>query len=190
MGGRIRSERSPVERVGAYEVQGFLGSGATASVYRCRHSTLGKIAAIKVLHGHLARNPAAAARFLREGRAVSRIAHPNVIEVFDVGEHEGAPYLVMSLAEGEDLDEYVRRQHPMAIAAIADCILPIVAAVAAAHDAGVVHRDLKPSNIRVTRDTRGAVVPKVLDFGISKVTHGEERELTESEALLGTALYM
>ena len=183
--------RDGMAHIGAYEVRRLLGRGEMASVYECRHAKLGRSAAIKVLHPHLARDRGAAARFLREGQALSRVDHPNVVEVFDVGEHHCVPYLVMSLVDGDDLEEHFRQHHPMSVAGIADCILPIIGAVAAAYDAGVVYRDVKPSNIRMARDHRGAPVPKVLDFGISKLT-GDERgqKVADIRELLGTASYM
>jgi serine/threonine protein kinase len=179
------------ERIGAYEILKLLGLGEMASVYECRHATLGRLAAVKVLHPHLARDRTAAKRFLREGRALSRIEHPNVVEVFDVGERDGVPYLVMSLVIGDDLEQHFRQYHPMTVTHIADCTLPVIAAVAAAYDAGIVHRDVKPTNIRLARDHRGHLVPKVLDFGISKLTGDERgRKLTESDGMLATASYM
>jgi serine/threonine-protein kinase len=162
-----------------------------ASVYECRHATLDRPAAVKVLHAHLARDRVSVGRFLREGRALARIDHPNVVEVFDVGEHDRVPYLVMSLVDGDELQDHLRHHHPMSPSGIADCVLQVIAAVAAAHDAGVVHRDVKPSNVRVARDHRGMAVPTVLDFGISKLT-GDERgqKLADIDELLGTASYM
>ena len=94
-------QRSGMAHLGAYEVRSLLGRGEMASVYECRHTKLGRSAAIKVLHPHLARDRDAVARFLREGQALARVEHPNVVEVFDVGEHRSVPYLVMSLVEGE-----------------------------------------------------------------------------------------
>jgi serine/threonine-protein kinase len=178
-------------RIDVYEVRSFIGRGATASVYECLHSMLGRVVAVKLLHPHLACNETASKRFLREGRALSRIVHPNVVDVLDVGDHEGSGFLVMSLAAGEDFSAHLRRRQRMAVTEIADVMLPVIAAVAAAHDAGVIHRDLKPSNIRMTRDGRGAFVPKVLDFGISKIVEDEHNgDLTESESVLGTTYYM
>jgi eukaryotic-like serine/threonine-protein kinase len=183
--------RDDTKRIGPYQVRRLLGRGATASVYECRHATLGRLAAVKVLHPHLARDEVAAARFLREGRALSTMIHPNIVEVFDVGEHEGAPYLVMTLIDGEDLRDHVRRLHPLSMADVADCMMPVISGVATAHDAGIIHRDLKPSNIRLTRDHRGVPVPKVLDFGISKWTEDEQTaDLTDTDGALGTASYM
>jgi serine/threonine protein kinase len=191
MDARRGFQASTAERVGAYEVQDLLGRGATATVYQCRHAALGRLVAVKVLHPHVARNPVALKRFVREGRALSRIAHPNVVEVFDVGDHEGTPYLVMSLVEGEDLGAHLRRHDPMSASMIADCILPALWGIATAHEAGVIHRDLKPSNIRMTRDHQGRPVPKVLDFGVSKLDGDDgESDLTETEGVLGTVSYM
>ena len=188
-GSRVHGEN--MAQIGAYEVLRLLGRGEMASVYECRHAKLGRSAAIKVLHPHLARDRAAAARLLREGQALARVEHPNVVEVFDVGEHHRVPYLVMSLVDGDDLEEHFRQYHPMSVAGIADCVLPVIGAVAAAYDAGVLYRDVKPSNIRMAWDHRGAPVPKVLDFGISKLT-GDERgqKVADVQDLLGTASYM
>jgi eukaryotic-like serine/threonine-protein kinase len=165
---------SDAERIGAYEIVRLLAHGEVASVYACQHATLDRLAAVKVLHPHLARDKETAARFVREGRALSRIVHPNVVEVFDVGEREGVPYLVMSLVDGDDLEEHIRLNRPMPIVDVVETILPVVGAVAAAYDAGVVQRELKPKSVRLSPDHRGALVPKVLDFGISKLT-GDER---------------
>lgn len=176
-------------RIGSYEIRAFLGRGATATVYECRHVALGRRAAIKILHPHLARDAIAAARFLREGRAISRISHPNVVEVFDVGEENGIPFLVMSIVDGISLADYLRRTAPMSMTDVADCMVPVVCAVAAAHDVNVLHRDLKPSNIRMTRDRDGVLHPIVLDFGISKFTDAQTGDLTDSFGVLGTAGY-
>jgi serine/threonine protein kinase len=177
-------------RVGPYAIERFLGAGSMANVYAARHTENGRLAAVKVLHPHLIRDRIATARLLREARALSRISHPNVVKVFDVGDND-APYFAMELIDGEDLTQYLRRLQPMSVGQIAGCMLPVVDAIAAAHAARVVHRDLKPSNILFTRDGRGSLVPKVLDFGISKPQ--EDRSisgLTETGAALGTVSYM
>ncbi len=177
-------------RVGDYEIRRLLGYGATGAVYEGRHAALGRRAAIKLLHPHLVQSAVATRRFVREGRAVSRIAHPNVVEVLDVGEQDGVPYLVMSLVEGEDLRAHLNRRGFLSVAEVADCLLPVIDAVAAAHEAGIIHRDLKPSNIRLMRGPRGMLVPKVLDFGISKVVDEDSTELTETDVAIGTTSYM
>ena len=181
----------PAQRLGDYDCHRLLGRGGTASVYEGRHVRDGSVAAVKVLHSHLAADPIVAARFLREARNLSRVVHPNVVDVLHVGAHDGIPYLVVSLVDGEDLTDHVRRSHPMSMQQIAECILPVIDAVSAAHLAGVVHRDLKPSNVRLARDELGRLIPKVLDFGLSKLTRdGMAMDLTDSGEAIGTVGYM
>jgi serine/threonine protein kinase len=185
------AELAGTTRLGAYEIVRLLGRGGMGSVYECRHVALGRTAAVKVLHPHLAPDRVAAARFLREGQLAARIRHPNVVEVFDVGEQNGVPYLVMEFVEGDDLATHMRQRSPLSIHGIADCVLGIVAGVAAAHEAGVIHRDLKPSNVRLARDHLLELRPKVLDFGISKVlSEIASSDLTDSNGILGTTRYM
>ena len=191
MGVRTDRKFSAGSRFGSYTVLEYLGRGATATVYECRHDKLDRRFAVKLLHSHLANDPVVRARLFREGRALSRLRHPNIVDVCDVGEIDGVPYLVMSAIEGCDLSDHLRVSGSMAIADAVECILPIVDALAFAHRAGIVHRDLKPSNIRLTRDHLGNLVPKVLDFGVSKVvSETVEPDLTESHGALGTASYM
>jgi hypothetical protein len=128
------------------------------------------------------------ARFIREGRASAAIRHPHVVDVTDVGEFDGTPYLVMERLEGETLKALVARGPGMPPELAVDVLLPVCAAVDAAHAAGVVHRDLKPDNLFVTRTPSGEVHPKVLDFGISRVT-GDGGQ-TGTTATLGTPAYM
>jgi serine/threonine-protein kinase len=190
MDGRI-AELATGGRIGAYEVLNFLGRGSMGSVYGCRHAVLGLPAAIKILHPDLARDAVAVARFFREGQSVAKIRHPNVVAISDIGEHLEIPYLVMELVEGDDLATWIRQAHPVPLGIVVDCMLGIVAGVAAIHAAGIVHRDLKPSNIRFARDHLGRTKPRVLDFGISKVTSNEHGpDLTASDRALGTASYM
>ena len=179
------------QTIGSYKIVRLLGAGGMASVFEARHLVLGKQVAIKFLHEHLAKSNVSAARFLREGRAASAIRHPNVVEVFEVRMHLGMPYLVMELLEGQDLGAHLGTRCRLHPSEVPDVLLPTASAVAAAHAAGVIHRDLKPRNIFLSRDRRGEVLPKVVDFGISKVVDDERgRRLTESEALLGTLDYM
>ena len=178
-------------RLGDYECKRLLGRGGTASVYEGHHVSDGSVAAVKVLHSHLAADAIVAARFLREARNLSRVVHPNVVEVLHVGTHEGLPYLVMSLVDGEDLSDHVRRFHPMSMHQVAECMLPVIAAVDAAHRAGVVHRDLKPANVRLAHAEGRRLTPKVIDFGLSKVTaESAAVDLTESGEAMGTVGYM
>ncbi|HEY4015690.1 MAG TPA: serine/threonine-protein kinase [Polyangiaceae bacterium] len=191
MGARHHVHLTEKERIGAYEIRDLRGRGQIASVYECRHTALGRPAAVKLMHGHLAGDSNLKARFLREGRALARVSHPSVVEVFDVGEHHGAPYLVMTLVDGDSLGEHFEQLQPMSVAAVADCVLPIIGGVVAAYDAGIVDRDLTPHNIRISRDHRGAPTPKILDFSISKLTGDESGEkVFQTDGILRAANYV
>ena len=150
--------------------------------------------AVKFLLPHVARTEEAKKRFLLEAKAPSRIDHPNVIEVLDVGQTEdGALFLVMELLVGAPLDVALRRVPPMSLYELGAVMLDVARALAAAHRRGVVHRDLKPSNVFLHRGRGGAgpVVPKVLDFGVSKFAEKDGvSALTVEGAMLGSPMYM
>src|SRR5688500_6866466 len=181
----------PGTKFGRYSIVRRLGTGGMGAVYEGLHPTLKKRVAIKVLHRRYADSELAVARFMREGEAASRIQHPNVVDVFDVGLETGMPYLVMEYLEGESLGALIDRIGRLEPQQTADVMLPVCAAVAAAHEAGVIHRDLKPENIFLAKARLGAAEPKVLDFGISKVT-GEigQLALTGTAAFLGSPYYV
>jgi len=180
----------PVASVGRYDLVRPLGLGGMGSVYEGVHRDLRKRAAIKILHPQLAQSRGVRTRFLREGQAASRVRHPNVVDVYDVGVEDDVLYLVMELLVGESLVALLRRHRRLPPERVADLLVPVVAALAAAHDLGVVHRDLKPENVFLCRE-RGGVRPKVLDFGISKIIDAEAGgRLTGSETFLGTPFYM
>jgi serine/threonine-protein kinase len=176
--------------LGRYRLERLLGEGGMGVVYVARHEDLGKPAAVKILNERHGQSEEIRARFLREGQAAARIRHPNIVDVYDVGVDGGRAYLVMELLEGEDLRRLIGREGPLDAQRTADLMVPVVAALAAAHDAGVVHRDLKPDNVFVARE-RNTLAPKVLDFGISKLADPEQPGLlTGTGALLGTPYYM
>jgi len=176
--------------LGRYELVRELGAGGMGTVYEARHLDLDKRVALKVLRTDVAASAEARARFLREGRIAARLRHPNVVDVTDVGLQDGTPYLVMEYLEGESLASLLAREGPLPVEAIVELVVPVLAAVAAAHDEGIVHRDLKPDNLFLARVRDGAVVPKVLDFGISKLLDGAQMALTGTAALLGTPSYL
>jgi len=176
--------------LGRYAVGRLLGSGGMGVVYEATHRDLGRRVAIKTLRESYAASPESRRRFLREGQAAAQIRHANVADVFDVAIEEGCPYLVLEYLEGEDLASLVARESPLSLERTSDILVPVVAAVAAAHDLGIVHRDLKPQNIFLAIEHSG-VVPKVLDFGISKLADAEaSATLTGTGAVLGTPHYM
>jgi serine/threonine-protein kinase len=148
------------------------------AVYEGVHVAIGKKVAIKVMHPALAADPDARARFLREAQLTSRVRHPHAVDVTDVGSEAGQTFLVMELLDGEDLASYIEWRGRLPLEQAADFMLAVAAAVAAAHDEGIIHRDLKPHNIFLSQTRDGAIVPKVVDFGISKGASGEELPTT------------
>jgi serine/threonine-protein kinase len=176
--------------VGRYRLLHPLGEGGMGAVYEAVHMELGKRVAIKILRPEVARQAESRARFLREGQAAASIHHPHVAEVFDVGQEHGTLYLVMELLEGENLYEHLYRVGPLPVARCVDLLLPVCAALAVAHEQGIVHRDVKPENVFLARSRHGVLQPKLLDFGISKVPLAGGGRLTATSTLLGTPHYM
>jgi eukaryotic-like serine/threonine-protein kinase len=155
---------SPGAHLGPYEILGALGAGGMGEVYRARDTRLQREVAVKVLPASYSQDPDRLRRFEQEARAASAINHPNILTVHDVGQHDGAPYVVTELLEGETLRDR------MAAGALSprralEHALQIAHGLAAAHDRGIVHRDLKPENVFATRDGR----VKILDFGLASV---------------------
>ena len=178
-------------RLGPYEVLGPLGAGGMGEVYLARDARLAREVAVKVLPCSRAVDRLAAARFEREAHAVAALNHPNICSVYDVGEYDGAPFLVMERLEGETLAARLTRG-PLDFHAWLDVALALADALQGAHTAGVLHRDLKPANIFLTR--RGA--PKILDFGLAKPIAGTDvvtraaDELSAPGTAAGTLAYM
>ncbi len=178
-------------RFGVYVIGSCIGHGGMARIYRAEHEGLRRHVALKVLIDGFARDPEGRERFLREARIAAAIKHPNVVNIFDVGVQDDIPYLVMELLEGEDLEAMVNRCGALSEATLVDIVVPIVAGLAAVHDAGVVHRDLKPGNIFLSKGRNDELEPKLLDFGISRAKESEQFKLTTARGLLmGTPLYM
>jgi serine/threonine protein kinase len=180
----------PGELVGGkYRLEEELGRGGMGLVCAAQHIGTGRRFAIKVLNPELAGDAEAEARFLREATLASSINHPAIVEVYDVGRHGDAPYMVMKLLEGESLGQRLKRGR-LALGEALAILLPVLDGVAAAHVRGIVHRDLKPDNIMLARDGSG-VHPKILDFGISKLLGPDAHtRLTKTGISLGTPLYM
>jgi serine/threonine-protein kinase len=190
---------APGTWLGRYQIIRLIGRGGMGCVYEAVHRDLGKRVAVKVLLPALAASPEARSRFLREGQAASRIRHPNVVDVTDVAAEGPTSYLVMEYLEGEDLASLIARQGALSLVETADTMLPVLAAIAEAHGQGVIHRDLKPENIFLARaiqggkilGTVGGIVPKVLDFGISKLIDDPTAlSLTGTSATFGTVYYL
>src|SRR5579883_3286070 len=182
---------APGSQLGRYLLVRQLGAGGFGAVWEATHVDLKKRVVIKTLHPKLAQNADLRARFLREGEAASRIHHPHIVEMFDVGVDQGLPFLVMEFLEGETLASLIAREAPLPVMRIVDLMVPVIAAVLAAHREGIIHRDLKPENIFLAVTFIGEIQPKVLDFGISKMSGGPEgMSITSTSAVMGTPYYM
>jgi serine/threonine protein kinase len=191
---------TPGSRLGPYEVLSTLGSGGMAEVYRARDTRLGRDIALKVVNEALAGNPDLVRRFEQEARLAGSLNHPNLVAVYDVGLHEGAPYFITELLKGESLRHRLSRGRVPLDSAL-DWGAQLAQGLAAAHGRGIVHRDVKPENVFITSD--GHV--KLLDFGIAKLAEGARAEgphgildetvtptggQTQTGAILGTPAYM
>ncbi|MBK7585383.1 MAG: serine/threonine protein kinase [Myxococcales bacterium] len=177
--------------VGQYTIKRRIGSGGMGEVYEAVHTGLGKRVAIKTLRRAYAENEIVVTRFLREGQLASRIRHPHIVDATDVGMIDGLPCLVMEYLDGESLHAYFRREGALDVSRLADLMVPVLAAVEAAHAQGVVHRDLKPANIFLAQGWSGELTPKVLDFGISKVVQeAAPSDLTTDSTFLGSPHYV
>src|SRR5262245_13701835 len=155
-------------RLGPYEVIAVLGAGGMGEVYRARDTRLGRDVALKVIAGHLAADAERMRRFEQEARAAAALNHPGILAVFDIGAHDGTPYLISELLEGQTLRELLDTGLLTQRRAV-DYAVQIARGLAAAHERGIVHRDLKPENVFVTADGRA----KILDFGLAKLTTPE-----------------
>jgi serine/threonine protein kinase len=155
-------------RFGPYEIVGGIGAGGMGEVYRARDARLGRDVAIKVLPASLVTDQDRLRRFEQEARATAALNHPNILAVYDVGSHDGMPYVVYELLDGGTLRERLP-QGSTSVRKAAELAVQIARGLAAAHERNIVHRDLKPDNIFVTTDGRG----KILNFGLAKLVEAD-----------------
>src|SRR5271168_4724196 len=160
---------APGTKLGPYEIVAVLGAGGMGEVFRAKDDRLGRDVAIKVLPEAFAKDSDRLRRFEQEARSVAALNHPNILGIHDIGSHEGRPYLVSELLEGETLREALD-QSRIPIKRVIEYSKEIAHGLAAAHSKGIVHRDLKPENIFITRDSRIII----LDFGLAKLIFPEE----------------
>jgi serine/threonine-protein kinase len=177
--------------IGRYEIVAELGRGAMGSVFKARDPVVGRIVALKTIHTAAlegAQSEEYRARFNREARASGVLAHPGIVPVFDVGEHEGAPFLVMEFVEGRTLADAVKKGERYSMDRVCEIGQQIAEALGYAHRQGVIHRDIKPANILMTsREVYGSERPRITDFGIAKLVASE---ITTTGQLLGTPSFM
>jgi eukaryotic-like serine/threonine-protein kinase len=184
---RLARESLVGQDLGPYHIVALLGAGGMGAVYRATDARLGRDVALKVLHHAFNADPDHVGRFDLEARATALLNHPNILAIFDVGLHEGRPYFVTELLDGETLREALGRGRLPVREALGYAV-QIASGLAAAHDKGIVHRDVKPDNIFITSDGRA----KLLDFGVAKLVEGTSRpqHVTADRTRIGTIGYM
>jgi eukaryotic-like serine/threonine-protein kinase len=175
--------------IGKYVVEDKLGEGTFGSVFTARDTDLDRLVAIKILHRFHLANAEAVARFVREARATTRVRHPSIVTIHDVGRYGDAAFIVMELLEGETLCRRLDVRARLPVAEALEISHQIAGALAAAHRVDVLHRDIKPDNIFLVRDPvlAGGERVKVLDFGLAKLGVTGE---TQANVMLGTPRYM
>ncbi len=177
--------------IGRYEILEEIGRGGMGSVLRAHDPAVGRMVAIKFIHAASLVGDQAAEyrqRFYREARAAGALSHPGIVPVFDVGEQDGSPYLVMELVQGRTLESVLKEDERYPFDRVCQIGQQIADALGFAHHHGVIHRDIKPANILLTsREVYGAERPRITDFGVAKLVGGE---MTSTGQLLGTPAFM
>jgi serine/threonine protein kinase len=183
------------QTVGSYQITGKIAEGGMGVVYRAEHALLGRAAAVKVLLPELSSSAEVVTRFFNEARAATAIRHAGIVEIFDFGYlPSGMAFIVMELLDGEPLSRRLTQRGPFDERTALVLVRHLSSALAAAHACGIVHRDLKPDNIFLCPDADlpGGVRPKLLDFGIAKLTDAGQADAsrTRTGVMMGTPTYM
>ena len=171
---------------GRYRVGPRIARGGMATVYQATDLRLDRTVAVKVMHAGLGDDPEFVARFEREARSAARLSHHNVVAVFDQGDDHGTLFLVMEYVPGLTLRDLIRKEAPMEPGKALAMIEPVLAALAAAHIAGMIHRDVKPENVLLADDGR----IKVADFGLARAVNAETQHTATGGVLIGTVSYL
>ncbi len=180
---RTREQASPDPAIPGYEILGVLGRGGMGVVYRARQSRLGRLVALKMILSGDQAGEQQRERFRIEAESIARLQHPNIVQVHEVGEHEGKPFFSLEFCSGGSLDRKLRGT-PLPPTEAARLLETLARAMHAAHQKNVIHRDLKPANVLLTEDG----TPKITDFGLAKKL--DDPGLTTTEAVMGTPSYM
>lgn len=172
-------------KVGDYEIERELGRGGMGVVYKAHHRQLRRDVALKMILAGKHAGPDQLERFLTEARSVAQLQHPNIVQIFDIGEQDGLPYFSLEFVDGKSLAQAINKQ-PQDPHDAARTIELLGRAMQYAHDHRVLHRDLKPANVLLTRDG----VPKISDFGLAKKVEDDETASTQTGTVMGTPSYM
>ena len=177
-----------MERLGRYQIERELGRGSMSIVYEAFDPHINRQLAVKVLRERYARDVKSRQRFLREARSAGGLSHPNIVTVFDVGQFEGLPYLVMERLKGESLEDFLAAGNSLDPRQVIEIGIQLASALHYAHERGVIHRDIKPSNIYFDPDS-GLV--KLVDFGIAAIDRRiREGKAVDDDTIVGTPRYM
>lgn len=169
---------------GRYQIIRTIGEGGMANVYLAYDTILDREVAVKVLRGDLASDDKFVKRFQREAKAASSLNHPNIVEMYDVGEDNGNYFLVMEYVDGRTLKSLIKKRGALSLSEVIDIMLQLTSAIACAHDSYIIHRDLKPQNVMILEDGRA----KVMDFGIAIALNSTE--LTQTNSVMGSVHYL
>jgi serine/threonine protein kinase len=172
--------------IGGYVLLRRIGSGGMADVYLAEQKSLGRMVAFKVLHSRLASDPNYIQRFQNEARAAASLVHPNIVQIYEVGNAEGVNYIAQEFVTGKSLDQILDRQGQLDQGTVLEILRQVTSALCKADEMGIVHRDIKPANILFS--STGTV--KVADFGLARVLAEDSKTLTQVGVALGTPLYM
>lgn len=176
----------PGDKLGAYRIERAIGSGGMADVFYAVHEALRRPAAIKVLRASLATDEVNLQRFMQEARAAASLIHPNIVQVYDVGQEGEHRYIAQEYVPGTNLRQYLTDNGQMSISVALSILLQVLAALSKSAAVGIVHRDIKPENIMLTKE--GDV--KVADYGLARVLLSDDPQLTRAGTTLGTPMYM
>src|ERR1700758_895977 len=170
-------------KIGKYDVIDVIGRGGMGIVYKATDPFLDRLVAIKMMTGGYSDNPDLLKRFFREAQSTGSLQHPNIVTVFELGDHEGNPYLVMEYLEGESLDSIITSHQQLSLLEKINFIIEVCHGLSHAHRRGIVHRDIKPANIMVSKEG----VVKIVDFGIA---HIGAKNVTKTGQIMGSVSYM
>ena len=167
-----------------YQIIRTIGEGGMANVYLAHDLILDRDVAVKILRGDLSDDEKFVRRFQREAIAASSLSHPNIVEMYDVGEDDGKYYIVMEYVEGKTLKNLIKKRGGLTLPEVIDIMTQLTSAISCAHDSNIIHRDIKPQNVLIKED--GLV--KITDFGIAMALNSNE--LTQTNSVMGSVHYL